>query len=416
MYLLYTIATHITYGTLWLIALVHPKIRRFVRGRKHTFRQVREQLDPKRPIIWMHTASLGEYEQGLPVLKEIRRSYPGHQILLSFFSPSGYEVMKHKAEADIVIYLPIDSNRNARKFLQLCRPSLAIFIKYEIWPNYLRQLERENIPSLLVSAIFREEHIFFKRYGGFMRKALEKFSHICVQDADSKELLLEKGIKQTSVSGDTRFDRVASIASGSEPVTPVARFKGDQLCFVAGSSWPEDDELLAHCINHGPKTLKYIIAPHKIKQKDLERLAGSIQEKVCFWSDTREGADIPASARVLILDTIGLLNRVYHSADLAYVGGGFATGLHNTLEPAVFGIPVLIGPDFKQFREARELVARQGILVVHDKHALLEYTSRLVEDTGLRSRTGAINAKYVRENTGATAAVCAKIKDLLGTD
>lgn len=401
-----------TYATLWLIALVHPKIRQFVRGRRNTFREMESKIDPGKPLIWVHTASLGEYEQGLPILEKIRENYPGHQVLLSFFSPSGYEVKHEDAEADVVVYLPIDSLKNARKFISLSKPDLAIFIKYEIWPNFLRELERQHVPTLLVSALFREEHVFFKKYGGFMRKALKRFTHICVQDENSRQLLEEKGFESVSVSGDTRFDRVATIAEEAETIEVVAQFKGDKLCFVAGSSWPEDDELLVHAINSGPQDIQYVIAPHKIDKEKISDLAAKINRKVCYWSSIDSESEIPV-ASVLILDTIGLLSRVYRSADFAYVGGGFATGLHNTLEPAVFGIPVMIGPDFKQFREARELVSKNGILVIHEKEELVANINRLYEDKELRRKTGEINRSYVSENTGATKEVMTIIEQTL---
>ncbi|MDX1333710.1 MAG: glycosyltransferase N-terminal domain-containing protein, partial [Robiginitalea sp.] len=364
MFFLYDLAVLLSWFLLHLAALFSLKIRQFVTGRKKVFSYLKAFRNGDKPLIWIHTASLGEFEQGAPVLDKLRQAFPDHQFLVTFFSPSGYEVKKDRLAPDLVTYLPMDTRWNARKFIRLAQPELALFVKYEVWPGFFRELDKAGIPILLLSAIFRERQIYFKWYGGFLRKALRRVNHFYVQDALSADLLGSLGIHEATVSGDTRFDRVLEILEAPRELPFMDHFKADRTCMVCGSTWPEDHEILLPFINEAEKGHCFVIAPHKTDPKTIEALQKGILKPSALYSE-RKGADF-GEVSVLIIDTIGLLTQIYRYADLAYVGGGFATGLHNTLEPAVFGIPVLIGPRFEGFREAEEMVAAGGVRVARD--------------------------------------------------
>ena len=411
MFLLYDLIVHIAWIFLKLAALFNPKIRLFVQGRKGTFGILEANISRTDQVIWIHTASLGEFEQGLPIIEAIRSAYPSYKILVTFFSPSGYEVKKHTSIANLVVYLPLDSRKNAKRFLKLVQPKLAIFVKYEIWPNYLKELGERQIPTLLISALFKKEQIYFKWYGNFMRDALKEFSHFFVQDKSSEELLNSIGQNNVSISGDTRFDRVSQILDRDNHLEFMTNFKRDQKCFVAGSTWPEDEEVLTSYINSSNRPIKYVLAPHNIKEKHLDNLISSLTKKSILYSQI-EGIDL-SNYEVLIVDTIGLLTKIYSYADIAYVGGGFATGLHNTLEPAVFGIPVIIGPNYEKFKEARDLVSLQGILPITSTASFREILDRLWDYPEYTIETGNICKKYVAGKKGATNIIMAYIHKLI---
>ncbi|NQZ45734.1 MAG: 3-deoxy-D-manno-octulosonic acid transferase [Flavobacteriaceae bacterium] len=411
MYIIYSILTRIASLALGVSAWFSPKMKLFTKGRKTVWSYLEKERDPERPLLWMHVASLGEYEQGLPILKGLRSSYPDHQILLTFFSPSGYEVRKNSPFADLICYLPLDTLGNAKSFLRLARPKLAIFVKYEIWPNYLRELDRHGVPIVLVSAIFSKRQVYFKPWGRFMRKALHRFTHISVQDTPSAQLLHKLGIQEVGISGDTRFDRVAEVANEAVALDFMASFKNGHSCVVAGSTWPEGEQLLVPYINASTKGVKFVIAPHNIKTSHIDGLVASLNKKVVRYSEMA-GRSI-SDHEVLIIDTIGLLTKIYRYADIAYVGGGFVTGLHNTLEPAVFGIPIVIGPQFKGFKEVEDLVAKKGILVVSDADQLAATLDRCLEDARFARTTGSVNSDYVKERQGATEKVLAHVQGLM---
>jgi len=393
------------------LALFKSKIKLFVSGRRETFERLATGISKDDKVKWMHVASLGEFEQGLPIIERLRTEYPSHKILVTFFSPSGYEVKKNTSAADLVVYLPMDTKKNVSRFLDKVRPELAIFVKYEIWPNYLRELEKRKIPTILISAIFKKEQIYFKFYGGFMRKALRKFDHYFVQDAASRQLLASIQIKDCSVTGDTRLDRVSEILDRDNQLDFMQAFKKDRLCFVAGSTWPEDESILIDYINHAPKNLKYILAPHTIKKDKILGLAGAITKKKMLFSNI--DVHTIGDCEVLIVDTIGLLTKIYSYADIAYVGGGFATGLHNTLEPAVFGVPVIIGPNYEGFKEAENLVAQKGILPIADQWTFGELMKKMLDNSEFRKKTGAVNAEYIAKNKGASSQIMTYLRELL---
>ncbi|MEM9685485.1 MAG: glycosyltransferase N-terminal domain-containing protein [Bacteroidota bacterium] len=389
-----------------LVALFHKKIRLFVNGRKYVFKVLDNAILNTDKVLWIHTASLGEFEQGLPVLYALRKEKPEHKILVTFFSPSGYEVKKNSSVADVMTYLPLDTKSNVRKFLDAVHPEFVVFVKYEFWPNYLTELKRRSIPTFLVSGIFRETQAFFKPYGGFMRKRLAGFTHFFVQEAHSKALLNSMGLTNVTVSGDTRFDRVSELPEQENSLRYIEEFLQDSPCVVVGSSWPEDAAIYLPFINGYKGHVKFIIAPHLIDPSSVAQLERSIIRKTVLFSE-RAGKTL-SQYDVFLIDTIGLLTKIYSYATLAYVGGGMGTkGLHNVLEPAVFGIPVVIGKQFKKFNEARELVALGGVVSVKNSEELALAFQHFLTDKGNREKAGYINTGYIRKKSGATATTVA---------
>jgi len=393
------------------IALFDPKIKLFVEGRRETFARLNEAICREDRVIWFHCASLGEFEQGRPIIEAAKTQFKDHKILLTFFSPSGYEVRKNYAIADLIVYLPLDKKSEAKKFVAMAHPSLAVFIKYEFWPNILNELKNEQIPVILVSGIFRQDQAFFKFYGGWMRSTLHSFSHFFVQNENSKALLQEMDFKNVTVSGDTRFDRVFAISQQDNNLDFIEAFVGNQYTLVAGSTWPGDEELLVKYINDHPGTdERYIIAPHNINEKAILELKDSIKKKTVLYSEK----ELKANARVFIVDTIGILNKVYSYGDVAYVGGGFGkSGIHNVLEPAAFGCPLIIGPNYQKFREAVDLVENRACEVITDQYALKHCLDKLRSDETLRLKKGRTAKSYVQENTGATKIIMDYMKHIL---
>jgi len=408
---IYNLIVHISWFVLKIAALFNPKIKLFVKGRKETFSILEGSISQDDAIIWVHVASLGEFEQGLPIIEKLKKEYPSYKILISFFSPSGYEVKKNASVGDIVVYLPIDSKRNAQRFVETVNPKLVIFVKYEIWPNFLRILNDKKVPTLLISAIFKKEQVYFKWYGKLIQNALKTFEHFFLQDKKSIELLESIGLMNSTISGDTRFDRVSEILDRDNHLTFMEKFKGEKLCFIAGSTWPEDEEVLVPFINSSQNDIKCVLAPHNIKKEHINSLKKSISKKTLLYSEINDGS--LSDFDVLIVDTIGLLTKIYSYADIAYVGGGFATGLHNTLEPAVFGIPVIIGPHFEGFNEAMALVRKTGILVVNNNEEFTSTMNNLLADNQYLKKTGLINSSFVEENKGASIQIMEHIRTLL---
>lgn len=408
---IYNLLVQIAWFSLKLLSKFSPKLKLFVEGRKETFATLERSISRGDKVVWMHAASLGEFEQGLPIIEKIKSEYPDSKILVTFFSPSGYEIKKNTSAADAVVYLPMDTKAKAKRFLEMTRPTLVLFVKYEIWPNYLKEIASRNIPALLLSAIFRKEQLYFKWYGGLMRNALASFSHIFVQNKESQELLASINMGNSSVSGDTRLDRVTEILERDNSLPLVRTFKEDKLCLVAGSTWPEDEANLVHFINTAPKSLKFILAPHKIEKAQILALSASITKNTVLFSQAE--LDTIGTFEVLIIDNIGMLTKVYSYADIAYVGGAFSTGLHNTLEPAVFGIPVIIGPNYQGFKEAEDLVALKGILPIQNEKELEALLHRLLEQPELRQKTGQNNATYIAKNKGASIQIMEHIRTLL---
>jgi 3-deoxy-D-manno-octulosonic-acid transferase len=377
----------------------------FVTGRQHVFDTLEEKIAANDHIIWFHVASLGEYEQAVPIINALKKNHPIHKILVSFFSPSGYEVKKNNSIADVVVYLPLDSIKNAKQFIKLAHPDIAVFIKYEIWPNYLRLLKKEAIPTILASGLFRSSQIYFKPYGGFMKKALCSFDYYFVQDNASKTLLQSIGIDQVSVSGDTRFDRVSHQIEMNNTLAFIEEFLDEHLCVVCGSTWPEDDAILINYVNSfkekKAKPVKFIIAPHEIKPEKIKKLREKLKLPTVSYSN--KDASNLKDHQVFIIDTIGLLTKIYSYANIAYVGGAMGTsGLHNILEPATFGVPIVIGCNYEKFPEANQLRQLAGLYSVKNEDDVASIFNKLIYDDSFRETTGLIAEHFINSNTGAT--------------
>ena len=401
MLFLYNLVISIAGFFLKIVALFSPKIKLFVEGRKHVFSLLEEKIKPEDKTIWFHSASLGEYEQGLPVIEKIKEKYPLHKIIVTFFSPSGYEVRKNNTVADVTIYLPLDTKKNAKRFLKLVHPEKAFFIKYEFWLNYLKELENAKIPTYLVSGIFRDSQMFFKWYGGFYRKALKAFTYFFVQNENSKQKIEAIGFHNVIVSGDTRFDRVNAILERDNSLDFIEKFKNNKTTIVIGSSWPKDETLLAEYINKASEDVKFIIAPHNIKAEQIVSLKSQITKSSILFSQ-KEEVDL-SNYQVFIIDTIGLLTKIYSYGTIAYVGGGFGNpGIHNILEPATFGIPILIGPNYSNFAEAVQLVKLGGCLVISNKEELKINFDKLINDENFLNEKSTVCKKYIQDNIGAT--------------
>ena len=391
-----------------IVALFNNKINLFIEGRKPVFNILSEKIKAYDKTIWFHAASLGEYEQGLPVMERMKSRFPNHLIVLTFFSPSGYEVRKNNTIADVTVYLPLDTKSNVDLFMKIVRPDMAFFIKYEYWPNYLNALQNKEIPTYLISGIFREKQVFFKCYGGFYRKALDAFEHFFVQNSSSKELLIQLGKTNVTVSGDTRFDRVTTILNQNNQLDFVAEFKNKTLTLVVGSSWPKDESLLVNYINSS-NNVKFIIAPHNINEDQIANLQNHISKKTILFSSINLndlGTSKLAEYDVLIIDTIGILTKIYSYADVVYVGGGFGNpGVHNILEPATFGVPIVIGPNYSHFAEATALVKMEGCISITNQEELNEALDKLIQNADVRIEKGHVCSTFVEMNKNATETI-----------
>jgi 3-deoxy-D-manno-octulosonic-acid transferase len=409
---LYSIGIYITEFAIRCLAVFNSKLKKGTDGRKTTFSKLSNAITSRDKTIWMHCASLGEYEQGLPVLQELKVAYPSHKIVVSFFSPSGYEVKKNGTLADVVVYLPLDTLANARQFLNAVHPDLVIFVKYEIWPNLLLEIKKRNITALLISATFRKNQSFFKWYGQLTKKALFAFDHIFTQDENSKILIKSIGYHNVTVSGDTRFDRVTNQLNMDNTVAFLKDFTDNKTTIVFGSSWPEDDALFIPFINNYKNSeVKFIIAPHNINKNYTARLLKQIKRNVVYFSEL-ESKD-PKEYAVFILDTIGYLSKAYSYSDIAYVGGAAGkTGLHNVLEPAVFGIPVIIGKNYDTFPEAKQLIDLGGITAVKSSTSLHNILEELILNLDKRKMQGQLNSDFVTLNKGAVNPIINYINNL----
>ena len=411
MFFLYNLFVQIASFGVKIVAFFSPKIKLFVDGRKNVFNILSSKINSNDKSIWFHAASLGEYEQGLPVIEKIKKKFPNHKIVVSFFSPSGYEVRKNNSVADATVYLPLDTKLNAKKFIKAINPEMVFFIKYEYWPNYLNELKNANIKTFLISGIFREDQAFFKWYGGFYRNALKTFDYFFVQNENSKKLLNSLGFQNVKISGDTRFDRVVSILERDNSLDFIEQFlsvraqsRTNKTTIVIGSSWPKDEELLIQFINQSSDDVKFIIAPHNIKQEQISNLKSQIQKETVLFSEKEEKN--LCDFQVFVIDTIGILTKIYSYADIAYVGGGFGNpGVHNILEPATFGIPIVIGPNYSHFAEATALVAMDGCLSISSENELENAFDLLLQNKDERHEKGHICSTFVQMNKGATSII-----------
>lgn len=391
----------------------HRKAKLMEEGRKDwasrleqkmsALRQEDQAKGEKRPFIWFHAASLGEFEQGRPLIEALRDRYPHYRILQTFFSPSGYEVRKNYKGADVICYLPYDTKKNCRKFLDLVQPELAIFVKYEFWGNILEELKHREIPTYLVSGIFRQRQAFFKWYGGIVRPALGCFNHLFVQDEESRSLLSGIGVTNATICGDTRFDRVIAIQKAAREF-PWAKTFADSAKFVlvAGSSWPKDEDILLEHFNNHPE-MKLVIAPHEIHEEHVQGIVSKLKRPYMRYSQLDENR--VAEVDCLIIDAIGFLSGIYRYGQVAYIGGGFGVGIHNTLEAAVYGIPVIFGPNHHAFREALGLIEAKGGFPINDAADYDRYMQTFLSDTEALHTAGQQAGRYVQENSGATEVI-----------
>ncbi len=409
MNLLYHFTLIITRILLKGLSLFNNKVRLGVKGRSETFFILETAISPKDKTLWFHCASLGEYEQGLPVFKELRKDYPNHKIVLSFFSPSGYEIKKNNSLADVVVYLPLDTTKNAKQFISLTHPELTVFVKYDIWPNFLKELKRHNHKAVLISALFRSSQSFFKPYGKIMREALFAFNHIFTQNEASKTLLKNINYHSVSVSGDTRFDRVLQQLEYDNTLAYIKQFKDDTCCIVCGSTWPEDELLLVNYINETPLETKFIIAPHNIKPNQINQLKNRLTKKTVLFSE--KGNKRLSDYQVFIIDTIGILSKIYNYADISYIGGAMGkTGLHNTLEAAVFGTPIIIGKTYSKFPEAADMIKNEGLFSISNQKELNNKLNLLIKDSEKRNYTGQQNLNYIKQQQGAVIKIMKRLR------
>jgi 3-deoxy-D-manno-octulosonic-acid transferase len=398
--LLYNIGIRIYYFSILFASLFNKKARLWIHGRKKNFEQIRSKIDPGSSVIWFHCSSLGEFEQGRPVIEKVREIFPGRKILLTFFSPSGYEIRKNYSGADYIFYLPLDTKRNAVRFLKLVKPEVVFFIKYEYWFHFLSRLHKMNIKIYLISGIFRSGQIFFKWYGKWFREILRTFHHLFVQDNESVELLKSIGFKNVTVCGDTRFDRVHAIAQKATEFPAIHLFTDGKMTLIAGSTWPLDEEIIVRFMNENKLPVKYIIAPHEIHERSITQLQESIKGKTVRYTSLNE-SEIK-EADVMIIDTIGILSSVYQYGNVAYIGGGFGKGIHNILEAATFGLPIIFGPNFKKFREARELIKLNGAFSIKNSDDLCTIINTFIKDHQTFKTAGENTREYIQKNLGAT--------------
>jgi 3-deoxy-D-manno-octulosonic-acid transferase len=396
MLLIYNTAIRLYFVLIWIFSFFNNKAKLWIDGRNE------QRLLRETDTIWFHFSSLGEFEQGRPVLEAIRQKHPENRIVITFFSPSGYQVRKNTALADAVYYLPLDTPRNAREFIDALQPKLVIFTKYEYWYNFFNELHRREIPLYIISGIFRPGQVFFKWYGGLHRKMLHFVTWFFVQDDSSKQLLKNIGVKNVTVSGDTRFDRVWENAQAPKELPLIAGFRNGQKAFIAGSTWPGDEKLIAG-LAAGYPGWKFIIAPHEISEEKIIKLTSMLPENSFVkYSKIGNNQSLLTAHQILIIDNIGMLSSLYQYGDIAYIGGGFGAGIHNTLEAAAFGLPVIFGPNYTRFKEAKDLVALKAGFSITNGEQLTAIMETLVNDAAFYSAANKKILAYVKEHTGAT--------------
>ena len=411
MNIIYNIAVFKIKVLFFILKFFNSKIKLFLEERKNVFEILKKNISNSEKYIWIHVASLGEYEQGLPIFKEIKSLYHDHKIVVSFFSSSGYEVKKKNSIADLTVYLPIDSYLNSKKFIDIINPKLAFFVKYEFWPNYLRNLKINKVPTYLITGNFREDQWFFKWYGnGFLSLLKTSFTHFFVQNNSSLNLLKKKKIFNSSVMGDSRFDRVKYLLNQNNSIENIKEFINTKTCIVAGSTWTQDESLIIDYLKSSNKeNLRWIIAPHQI---DLSKI-NAFQKKLNSTSVLLSNLDKINSKyfKILIIDCVGILTKIYSYADISYVGGGMGnSGLHNILEPAIFKSPIIIGKNYKKSPEANEMIKQKGLISVKNSMEFKKTINTLIENKDLRLKMGEINYNFINKNLGATNKVISFIK------
>ena len=402
--LLYTLGIYLYGFVAKTAALFNGKAKLFVNGRKNLFDNLKKNVNPNDYNIWLHASSLGEFEQGRPVIEKIRENHPDYKIIVTFFSPSGYEIRKNYKNADYICYMPLDTPKNAEKFLNAVNPKTVFFVKYDFWYNFLEKINQRQIPLYIFSTIFRENQIFFKWYGKKYRKVLTFFNRLFVQNQESVKLLESIGITQTTVAGDTRFDRVCQITRNAGNIELIDRFSEGSTIIVAGSTWPPDENLLIPAFEQlkaNNPNLKLIVAPHEIHQSRIDMLVEKLKNTK-FSKYSQSNIDTINKSDVLVIDNIGMLSKIYKYATLAYVGGGFGVGIHNILEAVSYSIPVIFGPNYKKFKEAVDLVEKGGAYSISTQTELNQQLYKLLSNNYSLETTGKTCLKYVNANLGAT--------------
>ncbi|MGD9978853.1 MAG: 3-deoxy-D-manno-octulosonic acid transferase [Bacteroidales bacterium] len=402
MLFLYNTFIRFYYLLVYFTSPFNQKARYWIQGRKNIWNRIKETVEPSSKIVWVHCSSLGEFEQGRPVIEAIRLKMPEAKILLTFFSPSGYEIRKNYSCADYIFYLPLDTRVNARKLIKFAKPSMAIFIKYEFWYHYLNELRKANVSTYLVSANFRPDQVFFKWYGSWYRKFLKNFTYFFVQNQQSMDLLATIGFKNVNVAGDTRFDRVTKIAQEAKSIPLIESFVEGHKVLVAGSTWPKDEELILPLVSRFPE-LKIIIVPHEVTDVHVADIISKLSVPAVRFTKTHY--DEISHATILVVDTVGLLSSIYRYGHIAYIGGGFGVGIHNTLEAAAYGIPVIFGPNYQKFQEAKDLIACKAGFSINTVDELIDLLNMLLIDEN-SYRESANNAKqFVNLGVGATSKI-----------
>lgn len=412
MNLLYNIIIFLHYFSIKIASVFNVKARQWIEGRKNIFERMLYYQNKDAKLIWFHCASLGEFEQGRPVMEELKRENPDIKLLVTFYSPSGFEAMKGYKNADYIFYLPLDKPSHVKRFFNIWKPSIAVFIKYEFWYNYFNEAYKRKIPLILVSATFRSNQHFFKFYGFWFRSQLKKITYILAQNDDSVDLLINSGVKNVLLSGDTRFDRVYDISLNPAKYRDIEAFIGSSRVFIVGSMWDKDGEIIAELVNRGYNdNIKYIVAPHEIDECKINDFSNKLNSKVVKLSDTDKSEY--SSAKVLIIDRIGILCHVYQYATIAYIGGGFGKGIHNILEAAVFGTPVIFGPNYKKFNEAIELVKCGGAFPITNLKELLHINDKLLGNYNLLENASKCSKEYVYQNKGVAGKAVSVISSFI---
>ncbi len=404
MLLIYNLGLRVYYILIFIFSVFNKKAKLWIKGRRQIIYTNRQGS------IWFHFASLGEFEQGGPVLEQVRNLHPQSKIVITFFSPSGYEVRKNTPLADAVYYLPLDTANNAREFIAAINPILVIFTKYEYWYHFFNELHQRDIPLYIISGIFRPNQVFFKWYGGLHRKILSFVRHFFVQDERSKQLLRSINLTNVTVSGDTRFDRVWANAQQPKLLPEIQEFIDGQKTFIAGSTWPADEQLIAKLVTIYPGW-KFIFAPHEINEEKINNLISLLPENSVIRYSNLKAPSLKLKAQSLIIDNIGMLSSLYQYGDIAYIGGGFGAGIHNTLEAAAFGLPVIFGPNYAKFKEARDLIELNAGFSVANEEEFKNIVAALVDDEAYYRSAGAKARDYVKENVGATGVIVEYIEN-----
>lgn len=405
---IYNIGIHLYFLLIYISSLFNKKATNWIKGRKDIFIKIKERVEPGQKIVWFHCSSLGEFEQGRPVIETFKTQHPDFKILLTFFSPSGYEIRKNYNKADYIFYLPLDTKKNAIQFIEIIKPQLVFFVKYEFWFHYLHILNTKKIPVYIFSAIFRPNQVFFKWYGKWYKKILFFFNHLFVQDQQSEELLKKYGLKNVTIAGDTRFDRVHTIASQTLVIPELESFKQNKLILIAGSTWPADESLLLNYINNNSSNeIKYIIAPHEIHSEEINRFCSACNKKTIRFSEIKNKS--LHDQEVLIIDNIGMLSSLYKYGNIAYIGGGFGKGIHNTLEAATFGLPIIFGPRYKKFKEAIDLIALKASYSISTYKEFEKCINSLITNNKILISSGTQAAEYVKSRIGGTKIILFKI-------